>query len=196
MPKPEHRQRVRAFAESQWREPVVVVHLGEVAPEFDVPGRRKDGTVQGTRLVRRFFRNLVFGAIGVPINAVLSVLGGGAANLFARNGTVTGPPNAQALGLVDAATPASNPWLVSSRSQIAVLDTPSSSTRRTARHRWSCGTSHRHRPRTTIPTSRFSPGPTDPSSGITSAWRRETCSSTSGTSSIQPLVSKPACHVA
>ncbi|TCO62938.1 hypothetical protein EV192_1021078 [Actinocrispum wychmicini] len=103
---------------------MVVAHLGEVAPAFDIPGRRKDGTITGERLVRRFFWNVLRGAVGVPINVVLSVLGGGAANLFAREGHVTGPANAQALDLLDAARPAKNPWLVYSESHLAIIDTP------------------------------------------------------------------------
>lgn len=121
-PHPEFRQRVRALAESQWCEPVVVVHLGEVKPDFDVPGRRKDGTVIGKRLVRRFFWNLFRGTVGSLINIVLSVAGGGVGNIFERSGKVTGPENAQALGLVDAARPADNAWLVYSPSHVAVID--------------------------------------------------------------------------
>lgn len=122
-PHPEFRQRVRALAESQWREPVVVVHLGEVKPGFDVPGRRKDGTVIGKRLVRRFFWNIFRGTVGGLINVVLSVAGGGVGNILERSGKVTGPENAQALGLVDAARPADSAWLVYSPSQVAVIDT-------------------------------------------------------------------------
>ncbi|MET0237356.1 MAG: hypothetical protein ABW224_22090 [Kibdelosporangium sp.] len=122
-PKPEVRQRVRALAESAWREPATVVYLDEVRPSFDVPGRRKDGTVKGKRLVRRFFRNIVRGVVGVPIDIVLSIAGGGAASLFGRDGKVTGPANAQALELVDAAMAADSPWLVHSPSHIAVVDT-------------------------------------------------------------------------
>ncbi|MGH3858930.1 hypothetical protein [Actinokineospora sp.] len=121
-PDPEFRLRVRALAESQWREPVVVIHLGEVKPDFDVPGRRKDGTVIGKRLVRRFFWNLFRGTVGSLVNVVLSVAGGGVGNVFERSGKVTGPENAQALGLVDAARPADSAWLVFSQSQVAMID--------------------------------------------------------------------------
>jgi hypothetical protein len=122
VPNPEFRQRVRALAESQWGEPVVVLYLDDVKPEFDVPGRRKDGTVKGKRLVRRFFWNIFRGTIGGLVNAVL-LFGGGGAGLFRRSGRVTGPANAQALGLVDAARPANSPWLVYSPSHVAVIDT-------------------------------------------------------------------------
>ncbi|MET0134429.1 MAG: hypothetical protein ABW215_12645 [Kibdelosporangium sp.] len=121
-PKPEVRRRVRALAESQWREPVAVVYLDEVRPSFEVPGRRKDGTVKGERLVRRFFRNLFRGVIGVPIDVILSIAGGGRASLSSREGNVAGPPDAQALPLVDAAMAADSPWLVHSPSHIAIID--------------------------------------------------------------------------
>lgn len=122
-PNPEFRARVRALAESQWQEPVVVVHLGEVRPDFDVPGRRKDGTVKGKRLVRRFFWNIFRGTFGGLASAFLSIAGGGLGHVFEREGKVTGPENAQALALVDAARPAKSAWLVYSPSQVAVVDT-------------------------------------------------------------------------
>jgi hypothetical protein len=111
-PKPEVRQQVRALAENQWREPVVVLYLDDVRPLFEVPGRRKDGTVKGKRLVRRFFWNILRGTVGGVVSAVLSVAGGGVANAFARHGRVTGQENAGAVGLVDAAMRARSPWLV------------------------------------------------------------------------------------
>ena len=121
-PKPETRARVRALAESEWREPVVAVHLDEVKPDFEVPGRRKDGTVKGKRLVRRFFWNLLRGTVGGVASAALSIGSGTAAHVFGRSGRVSGPANAQALGLVDAARPAKGPWLVHSQSHVAVID--------------------------------------------------------------------------
>lgn len=121
-PDPEFRQRVRALAKSQWGEPVVVIHLGEVKPDVDVPGRRKDGTVIGRRLVRRFFWNLFRGTVGSLVNVVLSVAGGGVGNVFERSGKVTGPENAQALELLDAARPADSAWLVYSPTRVAVID--------------------------------------------------------------------------
>lgn len=116
------RQRVRALAESEWHEPVAVIYLKEVKPECDVPGRRKDGTVKGKRLIRRFFWNILRGVINGVASIVTLVGAGGVANLFGRDGLVTGPENAQALALIDAARPARCPWLVYSPSHVAVID--------------------------------------------------------------------------
>ncbi|MGO1057174.1 hypothetical protein [Crossiella sp. CA198] len=123
VPNPEFRPRVRALVEGQWREPVVVLHLGDVGPDFFVAGRRKDGTIKGTRLIRRFFWNLIRIPVGTVVSVVLSVMGGGAASIFGGKGAVRGPENAQALGLVDAAKAAENPWLVYSPSHLGVVDT-------------------------------------------------------------------------
>jgi len=122
-PNPEFRRRVRVLAEEQWHEPVVVVHLADVRPTFAVPGRRKDGTVKGKRLVRRFFWNLLRGTVGGLVSAVMSIAAGGRASIFERPGRVSGPANAQALGLVDAARAATTAWLVHSPSHLAVVDT-------------------------------------------------------------------------
>ena len=122
-PSPEFRDRVRALAESEWHERVVVVHLADVRPEFAVPGRRKDGTVEGSRKVRRFFWNLFRGTIGGLVSAILSIGGGGNASVFGRAGRVSGPRDAQALDLVDAARAATAAWLVYSPSHVAVVDT-------------------------------------------------------------------------
>jgi hypothetical protein len=119
---PEIRQRVRTLAEGEWGEPVVVVFLDDVAPEFDVPGRRKDGTGKGQRLVRRFLWNLVRAPVGGLLSVWLSVAGGGGANMFARSGKVTGPAGAQALGLVDAGRRATAAWLVHSPSHVGIVD--------------------------------------------------------------------------
>jgi hypothetical protein len=109
LPSPDHRRRVCELAGSQWRQPVIAIDLGEdVRPAFEVPGRREDGTVIGKRLVRRFFWNTFRGGV----NTAASVMGGGAADVFERSGKVTGPANAQALGLADAARAAKSPWLV------------------------------------------------------------------------------------
>jgi hypothetical protein len=108
----EFQQRVRTLAESQWGEPVDLLYLKDFGPAFDVPGRRADGTHKGTRLVRRFFWNIVRGAVSGVANVFLFFASGGGGNVFARRGKVTGPENAQALGLVDAAKSAKGPWLV------------------------------------------------------------------------------------
>jgi len=122
LPKPETRRRVRELAESQWRASVTVVFLDEVKPAFEVPGRRKDGTVKGTRLVRRFFWNILRGTVGGVVSAVLSVAGGGIANMFQRKGLVTGPADAQVLALVDAARPARGAFLVFTPARVGVID--------------------------------------------------------------------------
>jgi hypothetical protein len=108
----EFQQRVRTLAESQWREPVVLVHLKDFDPAFEIPGRREDGTHKGKRLVRRFFWNILRGTVNGVANVFLFFAAGGAGNVFARHGRVTGPENAQALGFVDAARSAKGPWLV------------------------------------------------------------------------------------
>jgi hypothetical protein len=107
---PELRKRVTALAESQWGAPVIALHLGDVKPLFEIPGRRKDGTVKGRRLIRRFFWNILRGVINGVANIVL-LFAGGMGNVFGRTGRVTGPADAQALGLVDAARPAKDAWL-------------------------------------------------------------------------------------
>lgn len=122
LPKPETRRQVHALAESRWREPVAAIFLADVKPEYAVPGRRKDGTVEGTRPVRRFLWNLFRGTVGGAASVAVSVGSGTAAHVFSRFGRVSGPANAQALGLVDAARAAKGPWLVHSPSHVAVID--------------------------------------------------------------------------
>ncbi|WP_344880652.1 hypothetical protein [Allokutzneria multivorans] len=123
VPKPEFRQRVRELTEGRWQEPVVVAFLDDVKPGFDVPGRRKDGTLKGRKLIRRFFWNIARGTVGGVVNAFLVMGSGEWGSVFGRDGSVTGPENAQALGLVDAARSAKSPWLVVSASHVAVVDT-------------------------------------------------------------------------
>lgn len=122
-PNPEFRSRVRALTEGQWQEPVVVIHLADVRPAFTVAGRRRDGTVAGSRPVRRFFWNVLRGTVGGVVSAVMSVAAGGRASIFERPGAVSGPANAQALGLADAALAATAAWLAHSPSHVAVVDT-------------------------------------------------------------------------
>nr|WP_052479010.1 hypothetical protein [Kibdelosporangium sp. MJ126-NF4]CEL21600.1 hypothetical protein [Kibdelosporangium sp. MJ126-NF4]CTQ92381.1 hypothetical protein [Kibdelosporangium sp. MJ126-NF4] len=124
---PELRQRVRDYATEQWGEPDGVVLLGKVRPGFEVPGRRNDGTVKGKRLIRRFFWNILRGigrAIGFVVVAFMAndVM---SRDMFDRDGTVRGPANAQALGLLDAARRAKRAWLVYSESYVAVIDSGS-----------------------------------------------------------------------
>lgn len=129
LPNPKLRERVRELAESQWRESVVVVYLDKVRPAFDVPGRRYDGTVKGKQLIRRFFWNILRGTAGGLLIPVMFMLAGDGGSVgpfrdwFVNlSGTVTGPENAQALGLVDAAKSAKGLWLVHSSSHVAVFD--------------------------------------------------------------------------
>lgn len=122
-PNPEFRRRARALAESQWGEPVSVVYLSDVKPEFAVPGRRKDGTIQGERLVRRFFWNVLRGVAGGIASVALTLASGELAHVFSRDGRVTGPADAMALSLVDAARRAKSPWLVYSESHVGVVET-------------------------------------------------------------------------
>lgn len=110
------------MAQRQWGEPALVVFLDDVDPRYRVPGRRTDGTVVGTRKVRRFFHTVLRGTFGGVANVVLSVLGGGVANILERDGLVAGPADGQALGLVDAAKQAGGAWLVHSDSHLAVVD--------------------------------------------------------------------------
>lgn len=122
LPKPEFRRRVRELAESQWGEPVTVVFLDDVNPAFKVPGRRKDGTVKGARLIRRFFWNILRGTVGGIFSAFMSIAGGGIANAFERKGLVTGRANAQVLPMVDAARKARGAWLVYTAARVGVID--------------------------------------------------------------------------
>ncbi|WP_410564824.1 hypothetical protein [Amycolatopsis sp. cmx-4-61] len=107
----------------RWREPVIVLRLGDTDVGFAVPGRRQDGTVEGTRLVRRFFRNVLRG-IGTAVFSVFALVNGGAPGRpFQREVRVSGPKNAMALDLADRLPSVKGPWLVCSPSCLAVVDT-------------------------------------------------------------------------
>jgi hypothetical protein len=110
----------------QWREPVIVLCLGDTDLGFDIPGRRLDGTVKGKRLVRRFFWNILRG-IGGATFFIFSLANGadarGTGHLFKREIRVTGPANAMALDLLDKLRSMKGPWLVCSPSCIAVVET-------------------------------------------------------------------------
>lgn len=124
-PHAEIRDQVRAFAESQWGAPVEIVHLGTVEPAYNVPGRREDGSVEGEKLVRRFFWNITRGVVTVVANVFSLANGGGVGTAQGGSGAVRGPANAQALALVDAAKPARSAWLAYTKSSVAVLDSGS-----------------------------------------------------------------------
>jgi hypothetical protein len=126
--RPEFRDRVEKLMRDRWREPVLVLRLGDTSVGFDIPGRRLDGTVKGKKLVRRFFWNILRGIGGAGI-FVISLANGadprGAGHPFARDIRVTGPADAMALDLVDKLRPLNGPWLVCSPSYFAVVDTGS-----------------------------------------------------------------------
>ncbi|PXY31248.1 hypothetical protein BAY60_02240 [Prauserella muralis] len=122
--RPGFRERVEELMRGLWREPVIVLRLADGGLVFEVPGRRPDGTVEGTKLVRRFFWNLVRG-IGRAAAYVLflahnSAGGGGRGRPVVH---VRGPANAMALDLVDRLRQAKAPWLVFAPSGLAVVDT-------------------------------------------------------------------------
>jgi hypothetical protein len=124
-PIPEFRKRARDLAESLWREPATPVFLEEVRPAFEVPGRRKDGTVEGRNQAGHTLWSAVRGTVGGIASAIMSAGGGEVGAGFGRDGLVKGPPNALALALVDAARPADGAWLVHSRHHVAIIDTGS-----------------------------------------------------------------------
>jgi hypothetical protein len=109
----------------RWREPVIVLRLGDTDLGFDVPGRRQDGTVEGTRRVRRFFWNTLRGIGRAVMYVFLLANGGGAGHPFQREVRVAGPADAMALGLADSLRSLKGPWLVFSPTGVAVVDTGS-----------------------------------------------------------------------
>lgn len=128
--RPGFRERVEELLRSQWREPVIVLRLGDTDLGFDVPGRRLDGTVKGKKLVRRFFWNILrgIGGAAVFVFAVANGAGSGGGkggHPFEREISVKGPANAMALDLLDKLRAAKGPWLVRSPSCVAVVDTGS-----------------------------------------------------------------------
>uniref|UniRef100_UPI000A3B9313 hypothetical protein n=1 Tax=Amycolatopsis kentuckyensis TaxID=218823 RepID=UPI000A3B9313 len=126
--RPGHRERVEALMRDRWREPVIVLRLGDLDLGFDVPGRRLDGTVKGKRLIRRFFWNVLRGLGGAVLYVFFLANGGGggggkAGHPFQREIRVSGPKNAMVLDLTDRLRPVKGPWLVCSPSCLAVVDT-------------------------------------------------------------------------
>jgi hypothetical protein len=101
------------LAESQWGEQVVVAQLDAgFGPAYEVPGRRKDGTVKGKRLIRRFFWNIIRGLVNAVACVFLLFAGAFVLNVFTGSGRVAGSENAPAVGLADAVRSAKAPWLV------------------------------------------------------------------------------------
>lgn len=115
-PLPRLREQVRALARAQWDEPVVVVYLGlRVRPGYEVPGRRKDGTVEGERPAARFAGTVLRGVVNGVVNAFTLLTAGGTHDVFEREGRLTGPAGSPAVGMVDAVRSATYAWLVFSK---------------------------------------------------------------------------------
>ncbi|WP_410590058.1 hypothetical protein [Amycolatopsis sp. lyj-23] len=107
----------------RWREPVIVLRLGDTDVGFAVPGRRRDGTAEGKRLVRQFFLTVLRG-IGTAVFSVFALVNGGAPGRpFQREVRVSGPQNAMVLDLADRLRAVKGPWLVCSPSCVALVDT-------------------------------------------------------------------------
>jgi hypothetical protein len=123
--RPGIRERVEALMRDQWREPVIVLRLGDTDLGFDVPGRREDGTVVGTRRVRRFFWTILRGIGRAVMYVFLLANGGAAGHPFQREVRVSGPADAMALDLADSLRSLKGPWLVFSPTGVAVVDTGS-----------------------------------------------------------------------
>ncbi|WP_315863274.1 hypothetical protein [Amycolatopsis sp. FBCC-B4732] len=123
--RPGFRERVEALVRDRWHEPVIVLRLGDPDVGFEVPGRRQDGTVEGSEPVSQFFRGVLRG-VGTAVVSVFSLAnGGGAGRVFQRDVRVTGPANAQVLGLADRLRSLRGPWLAFSPSCLALVDTGS-----------------------------------------------------------------------
>jgi hypothetical protein len=128
--RPGFRESVEELTRAEWREPVIVLRLGDLDVGFEVPGRRHDGTVKGKRLIRRFCWNVVRGVGGAVLYVFFLANGGGggggkAGHPFRREIRVSGPANAVALGLLDSLRAVKGPWLVCSPTRVAVVDTGS-----------------------------------------------------------------------
>jgi hypothetical protein len=116
-------ERVRTTAEQAWQQPVTHRHLRRVRLRYDVPGRRTDGTIKGSRLIRRLLYDLVrvFGTLFLILTDV--ILGGfGEVGGRTRNGTVSGGADALALPFADAVRQGGRDlWLVGSDDHLAVF---------------------------------------------------------------------------
>ncbi|WIY00711.1 hypothetical protein QRX60_42760 [Amycolatopsis mongoliensis] len=122
--RPGFRERVEAVMREHWREPVIVLRLGDPDLRFAVPGRRPDGTVEGSRPVLRAFGNVVRGiAAAVGYVAYLASAAGSGGGKAEREAQVTGPADAQVLEPLDRLRRAKGPWLVCSPTSVALVET-------------------------------------------------------------------------
>jgi hypothetical protein len=124
--RPGFRERVEALLRERWREPVIVLRLGDADLRFAVPGRREDGTVEGSRPVLRAFGNVARG-IGAAVGyvAYLASAAGSGGGKGERAVHVTGPAGAQVLEPLDRLRRAKGPWLACSPTSVALVETGS-----------------------------------------------------------------------
>ncbi|MEU8631905.1 hypothetical protein AB0C38_07050 [Amycolatopsis sp. NPDC048633] len=127
--RPGFRERVEALMREQWQEPVIVLRLGDTDLRFDVPGRREDGTVEGSQPVLRAFGNVARG-IGAAVGFVAYLAsaagsGGGGGGKAERAADVSGPADARVLEPLDRLRRAKGPWLVCSPTSVALVETGS-----------------------------------------------------------------------
>lgn len=125
------REQVRQSAAAAWGEPARVLYLRKVKMKFEVPGRRQDGTVKGTHLVRRVLRNvsrIPFLTFWLIVDLILETLpfegfAGLAFSSAFRRGTMEGrSPDCSALPCADAANNAKRHlWLVWSERHVALI---------------------------------------------------------------------------
>ncbi|WP_329048526.1 hypothetical protein OG738_38830 [Amycolatopsis sp. NBC_01488] len=124
--RPGFRERVEALLRDHWREPVIVLRLGDADLRYAVPGRRPDGTVEGSRPVLRAFGNVARG-IGAAVGyvAYLASAAGSGGGKAERAVQVTGPADALVLEPLDRLRRAKGPWLACSPTSVALVDTGS-----------------------------------------------------------------------
>ncbi len=124
--RPGFRERVEALLRDHWGEPVIVLRLGDTDLRFAVPGRRPDGTVEGSRPVLRAFGNVARG-IGAAVGfvAYLASAAGSGGGKGEPEVHVTGPADAEVLEPLDGLRRAKGPWLVCSPTSVAFVDTGS-----------------------------------------------------------------------
>jgi hypothetical protein len=126
--RPGFRERVEALMRDHWREPVIVLRLGDTDLGFAVPGRREDGTVEGSQPVLRAFGNVARGigaAVGFVAYLASAAGSGGGGGKTERAADVTGPADARVLEPLDLLRRAKGPWLACSPSSVALVETGS-----------------------------------------------------------------------